>query len=309
MNQTRRSTAAQLRADLADGVLAPGCYDALSAALIEQAGFGAAYLSGASVAYSRLGQPDIGLVSASEVADTIALIADRVDIPLIVDADTGFGNALNVQRTVRTFERMGAAAIQLEDQQTPKRCGHLSGKALVTPAEMVGKIKAAVDARHDALIVARTDAIAVEGLNAALDRAADYIDAGADILFVEAPPSQDAMRAMCNRFGGRVPMIANMVEGGTTPVLAYDALHAIGYRLVIFPGAFARAVVHMGREMLATLKAQGTTEAYWSRMVNLRGINEAVGAHELIASGQRFSDAVVDFGITAGDPAMTLQRQ
>ena len=293
---------------LSKGVLAPGCYDALSATLIEQAGFDAAYLSGGSLAYSRLGRPDIGLVSVSEVADTIALIADRIDIPLIVDADTGFGNALNVQRTVRSFERMGAAAIQLEDQQTPKRCGHLSGKALVTPAEMIGKIKAAVDARHDALIVARTDAIAVEGLSAALDRAADYIEAGADILFVEAPPSQEAMRMMCNRFGSRVPMVANMVEGGTSPVLPYDTLHEIGYRLVIFPGAFARAVVHMGREMLATLKVHGTTEAYWPRMVDLRGINDAVGAADLTAQGRRFSDAVVNYGITAGDPPVTIER-
>jgi 2-methylisocitrate lyase-like PEP mutase family enzyme len=289
-----------LRRLLQDGVLAPGCYDALTAALVEGAGFQAAYVTGGSIAYSKLGRPDIGLVSASEVADTISHISERVDLPLIVDADTGFGNALNVWRTVRMFERAGATAIQLEDQQTPKRCGHLSGKTLVSAQEMVGKIKAAVDTRVDALIVARTDAIAVEGLDHALDRAEAYVEAGADILFVEAPPSRQAMDDLCARFGGRVPLIANMVEGGTTPLLPFETLKDIGYRLVIFPGAFARTVVFAGREMLSTLKEHGTTAPYHDKMVDLQGINNAIGAPELIEKGQTYSPEMSGFGITKG---------
>ena len=170
-------------------VLAPGVYDGLTALLAEQAGFEALYLSGAAVAYTRLGRPDIGLSSVSEMADTMTLIADRVSCPVIIDADTGFGNALNAQRTMRLYERAGAAALQVEDQTYPKRCGHLANKSLIPPDEMAGKVAAMADARRsdDTLIIARTDAIAVEGLAAALDRAERYLDAGADVLFVEAP--------------------------------------------------------------------------------------------------------------------------
>lgn len=295
------SRAAHLQSLLASGLLAPGCYDALTASLIEQAGFQAGYVTGGSIAYSKLGRPDIGLVTASEVADTVALIADRVEMPLIVDADTGFGNALNVWRTVKMFERAGATAIQLEDQQTPKRCGHLSGKTLVSTEEMVGKIKAAVDTRDEALIIARTDAIAVEDLECALDRAELYVEAGADVLFVEAPPSLAAMQDLCARFGSRVPLVANMVEGGTSPVLSYEKLHDIGYRLIIFPGALARTFVFAGREMLRSLREAGTTEPYWDKMVDLRGINDAIGASELIEMGQKYSSEMNSFGITAGD--------
>src|SRR5499426_2526431 len=173
-------------------VVAPGVYDALTAHLAEQAGFTAIYLSGAGIAYTRLWRPDIGLVAMSEVADTIALIRDRVGSHLIVDADTGYGNALNVARTVRLFERSGANAIQIEDQALPKRCGHLDDKALVPADEMVGKVKAALDARHsrETLVVARTDAIAVEGFEQAIARAVSYREAGADVLFVEAPKTR-----------------------------------------------------------------------------------------------------------------------
>src|SRR4051812_37307793 len=168
-------------------VVAPGCYDALSALMIERAGFAAAYLSGASLAYTRLGRPDVGLVSLTELADTVGLIRDRVELPLIVDADTGFGNALNLHRTVRLLARQGADALQIEDQSTPKRCGHLRDKSLVSQAEMVGKVRAALDARpgEHVLIIARTDAIAVEGFERALDRADAYLEAGADVLFIE----------------------------------------------------------------------------------------------------------------------------
>src|SRR5438445_1508229 len=170
-------------------VVAPGIYDAFTALVATQAGFATLYVSGAAIAYTRLGRPDIGLVSMSEVAETIALIRDRVGAHLIVDADTGYGNALNVVRTVRIFERAGASAIQLEDQDFPKRCGHLDGKGLIPPAEMAGKIRAALDARHarDTMVIARTDAVAVEGLERAIERAVLYREAGADMLFVEAP--------------------------------------------------------------------------------------------------------------------------
>ena len=192
-------TAKALARRLAEGrvLLAPGVYDALSALLAEQAGFEALYLSGASIAYTRLGRSDIGLTTYSEVEDVLARITERVRLPLIVDADTGFGNALNVQRTVRGFERAGAAMLQLEDQTFPKRCGHLDGKTLVPVVEMQGKLRAALDARRDTLILARTDAIAVEGLDAALDRAEAYLDCGVDALFIEALRTPEQMDAAC----------------------------------------------------------------------------------------------------------------
>jgi 2-methylisocitrate lyase-like PEP mutase family enzyme len=237
----------------------------------------------------------------SEVAETIALVSDRVDIPLIVDADTGFGNALNVIRTVRTFERAGATAIQLEDQQMPKRCGHLAGKSLVSCEEMVGKLKAALDTREEALIVARTDAIAVEGFDAALERAEAYVEAGADVLFVEAPQSDEAMKKLCTQFEGRAVLLSNMVEGGSTPIRPAEDLYAMGYRLVIFPGAFARTVVHAANEMLGMLKRDGTTENYWEKMVDLKGINDAIGTGDLIERGKRYSPEMTSFATLPTD--------
>lgn len=281
-----------LRAALAgpEPVLAPGVYDALSATLVEQAGFPCAYLSGASIAYSRLGRPDIGLVSAAEVADTVALIRERVSLPLVVDGDTGFGNALNVQRTVATFERAGASAIQLEDQQLPKRCGHMSGKSLVTRAEMVGKIKAATDTRRDAdfIILARTDAIAVEGFEAALDRAEAYLSAGADMLFIEAPQDLDQMRAIGQRFAGRVPLLANMVEGGRTPLSAASDLAEMGFKLVIFPGALVRLITFQTQAFLADLKQHGATAPWQDRMHDFGGLQQVLGTDELLAAGKRY---------------------
>src|SRR6185437_5526210 len=200
-------------------VVAPGVYDPFTALVAAQAGFTSLYVSGAAIAYTRLGRPDIGLVSMTEVAETLALIRDRVDAHLIVDADTGYGNALNVIRTVREFERAGANAIQLEDQDFPKRCGHLDGKALIPAQEMCGKIRAAVDTRHSAetLIVARTDAVAVEGFDRAIERAAMFREAGADVLFVEAPRTRDDLARIASTLGGGLPLLANMVEGGKTP--------------------------------------------------------------------------------------------
>ncbi len=213
-------------------LMAAGVYDPLTALIAERAGFEALYVSGAGIAYTRLGRPDIGLVGMSEVVQTVALIRDRVGVHLIVDADTGYGNALNVERTVRLLERAGAGAIQIEDQDFPKRCGHLDDKALILGGEMAGKIKAAVDARRSAetLIIARTDAVAVEGFDRAMERAELYRDAGADVLFIEAPRQRDELARIGARFGNAVPLLANMVEGGKTPILPASRARGARFR-------------------------------------------------------------------------------
>lgn len=271
-------------------VLAPGIYDALTAALAAQAGFEAAYVSGAAIAYTRLGRPDIGLVSMIEVADTIRLIRDRVELPLIVDADTGYGNALNVQRTVRLFERAGAQAIQLEDQTFPKRCGHLADKGVIPAEEMVGKIRAAVDARHDqqTLVIARTDALAVHGYECALDRAGQYVEAGADVLFVEAPQSREQMNGIITRLGNQIPLMANMVEGGRTPLADAGALESIGYSLVIFPGGIVRAISRAAEEFYQTLHRDGTTAAMRGRMFDFDALNAVIGTPEMLEMGRQY---------------------
>jgi 2-methylisocitrate lyase-like PEP mutase family enzyme len=269
-------------------LVAPGVYDAFGAVFAEHAGFEALYLSGASIAYTKLGRPDIGLVSVSEVEATLAAVCDRVRLPVIVDADTGFGNALNVLRTVRQLERAGAAAIQLEDQSTPKRCGHLEGKSLVSAAEMAGKLKAAVDARTSALIIARTDAIAVEGLEPALERAERYLEAGADVLFIEAPRSLEEMKAVTQRFSTRVPLLANMVEGGKTPLLPAASLEALGFALVIFPGGLARRLGHAACEYFEALKRDGSTDALRERMLDFAGLNKALGTPEMLELGKKY---------------------
>jgi len=274
----------------AEVLLAPGVYDALSALLAEQAGFEALYLSGASIAYTSLGRSDIGLTTATEVAHTLAHITDRVRVPVIVDADTGFGNALNTQRTVRDFERAGAAMIQLEDQTFPKRCGHLDGKGLVPVAEMQGKLRAALDARHssDTLILARTDAVAVEGFAAALERAERYLACGVDALFIEAVRSPEQMDMACQQFAQRVPMLANMVEGGKTPVQSADDLGQRGYKMVIFPGGTARAVAHTLQGYYASLQQHQTTLPWQNQMLDFDGLNAVIGTPDLLAQGQRY---------------------
>ena len=275
-----------------DIVVAPGVYDALSASLAAAAGFDTLYLSGAAIAYCRLGRPDIGLVSSAEVADTIALVRDRVSCALIVDADTGYGNALNVQRTVRQFEQAGASGIQIEDQVFPKRCGHLTGKAVIPTAEMVGKIKAAVDARRSrsTLIVGRTDAGAVEGIDRAIERAQLYVDAGADILFVEAPRSRDELSHVVRSLGGRAPLLANMVEGGNTPLLTARELADIGFHIVIFPGGIVRALARTARDYYRSLKANGTNAPFKDRMFDLAELNDVLGTEEILKSGRTYQD-------------------
>ena len=273
-------------------LLAPGIYDSLSGLIATNAGAKAVYLSGASLAYTRFGISNLGLVSVSEVNDTLAAITDRIETPVIVDGDNGFGNALNVQRTVRSFERSGAAAIQLEDQAFPKRCGHLDGKTLISKAGMVGKIKAALDARNnqDMQIIARTDARAVEGLSAALDRAEAYCEAGADILFIEAPQSLDEMKQLTAQFAGRIPLLANMVEGGKTPIQSTDELAEIGYKIAIFPGGAVRAIAHHLTDYFGQLIANGNNAEFAKKMYDFNGLNDVIETNALLDLGIKYED-------------------
>lgn len=286
------STHANLAARLAARpiVIAPGVYDALTAMIATDSGAEALYLSGAAIAYTRLGRPDIGLVSMSEVAEVIALVADRVATPLIVDADTGYGNALNVERTVRLFEQAGASAIQLEDQSFPKRCGHLAEKRLIPAEEMAAKIRAAVDARRsaDTLIIARTDAIAVEGFDAAIARARLYAEAGAGMLFVEAPGSGDELTRVPRELGRVAPLMANMIEGGVTPFKTAAELEALGFALVIFPGAVVRMIARAAAELYGAVVGQGTSAPVADRMYDFAGLNRVLGTAEMLARGKRY---------------------
>ena len=271
-------------------LLAPGIFDALSGLVAEQSGARAVYLSGASIAYTRFGRSDVGLVSVSEVHDTLAAVTDRIKIPVIVDADTGFGNALNVQRTIRNFERAGAAAIQIEDQSFPKRCGHLDGKILIKRDEMIGKVKAAVDSRKtsDTLIIARTDARAVEGLQEAIDRAHAYQEAGADILFIEAPQSFDEMKIIRKSFHINIPLLANMVEGGKTPVKTANDMKKIGFNIVIFPGGAVRAATFQLQEYYAGLLKNGSNSKFSKKMHNFDSLNAVIGTPELLKIGKKY---------------------
>ena len=286
---TQRNT---LRSQLSEPpiVVAPGVYDPLTALIATQAGFRSLYISGAAIAYTRLGRPDIGLVSMTEVVDTVALIRDRVDADLIVDADTGYGNALNVGRTVRLLEKFGAGAIQIEDQDFPKRCGHLDDKALIPAVEMAGKIKAAVDVRHsaDTLIIARTDAVAVEGFDRAVERILLYREAGADVLFVEAPKAEAELAKIVKIIGRATPLMANMVEGGKTPMLSAAKLEELGFALVIFPGGIVRTLAKTAADYYASLAAHGSTQPFRDRMYDFAALNDVIGTPELITLGKRY---------------------
>lgn len=290
-----KTTTFKQRLQAVPAVLAPGVYDALTALVAEQAGFEALYLSGASIAYTRLGRSDVGLTTVTEVADTLARITERVSLPVIVDGDTGFGNALNTKRTMRALERAGGAMVQLEDQTFPKRCGHLDGKGVISSAEMCGKLRAALDARHsaDTLILARTDALAVEGFEAAMDRAEAYLDCGVDALFIEALRTPEQMRLACERFAARVPLLANMVEGGKTPVTAASELGKLGFRIVIYPGGTARAVAHTLQRYYASLRTHETTAPERERMLDFDQLNALIGTPELLQEAARY-DATPD---------------
>jgi 2-methylisocitrate lyase-like PEP mutase family enzyme len=275
-------------------LVAPGIYDALTASLALTAGFEAVYLSGAAIAYTRLGGPDIGLVSMSEVAETLSLVRERVAAPIIVDADTGYGNALNVARTVRAFEQAGANAIQLEDQTFPKRCGHLADKTIIPATEMAGKLRAAVDARRSeaTLIIARTDAVAVEDFEAAIERAVLYAESGADLLFVEAPKTRVQLAAIVGALGNRLPLMANMVEGGQTPVLSARELEELGFRLVIFPGGIVRAVARTAQAFYQVLAQDGTTDRFRDHMFDFDALNDLLGTEAILERGRAYERQV-----------------
>ena len=241
-----------------------------------------------------MGRSDIGLTTATEVAQTLAHITDRVRLPVIVDADTGFGNALNTQRTVRDFERAGASMLQIEDQTFPKRCGHLQGKGVVPVVEMQGKLRAALDARRSAstLILARTDALAVEGFEAAMVRAEAYLACGVDALFIEALRSPEQMKAACDQFAHRIPLLANMVEGGQTPLQSADALGQLGFRIVIFPGGTARAVTHTLQGYYASLRQHQTTDPWRAQMLDFDGLNAVIDTPGLLARGKQYDSGL-----------------
>ena len=283
----------KLRALLAQPTVlqAPGVYDGLSALLVEQAGFNCAFLSGACLSFARFGRPDMGLVSASEVAETVAILRDRVSLPLIVDMDTGFGNALNVQRTVRDFERAGASALQLEDQLAPKRCGHMAGKAVIHADEMVGKIHAALDARNNSgtVLIARTDALGVNGFEDAIERAERYLEAGADALFIEAPASLEQMQAISRQFGSRAPLVHNLVEGGMSPVKTAAELEKLNYRIALYPAALLHGFTPLAQNMLKTIGERGCTDSLREQMYELADMNRLLGADALLAAGTHYA--------------------
>jgi 2-methylisocitrate lyase-like PEP mutase family enzyme len=272
-----------------DVVVAPGAYDAFTARLVEEAGFEAVYLSGAAVSYSQLAQPDVGLVNQTEMAQRVAMLTQAVNIPVIADGDNGHGNALNVMRTVRLFERAGAAAVQFEDQSVPKRCGHLGGTRLIPTEEMVGKLRAARAARSSSefLIIGRTDARGVLGLDEAIKRGRAYREAGADVLFIEAPRTRAELEAVAAAFVG-VPLVANIVEGGKTPPVSAHELQVLGFSLVLFPNTLTRAFARAARSVLGELRRSGTTEHCHADIVSFAELNRIVGIDQVAACESTF---------------------
>lgn len=264
---------------------APGIYDGLSALLVEQSEFDLCFFSGGGFSFARYGKPDLGLISMQEVADAVAIIRDRISLPMIVDIDTGFGNALNVQRTVQVMERAGASALQMEDQVMPKRCGHLAGKEVIPCEDMVDKIKAALDTREDPdlAIIARTDALAVNGFEDATERAERYLEAGADLLFIEAPQTSAHMHAISERFGGRIPLVHNLVEGGHSPVSSSDALAQLGYRIALYPIALLNQFVPQAQQLLSHIHAHGDTTTFPGDLIDIQRFNALLGTEELLA--------------------------
>ncbi len=297
---TRNTT--RLKSILArrNATLAPGAANALFARVIEDLGFDVAYISGAGIANMQLGVPDIGLTTLTEITDTVSAISDVVALPLLVDADTGFGNALNMRRTVRSLERAGAAGIQIEDQVFPKKCGHFSGKAVIPLAEMVQRIKAAVDSRHDQdlQIIARTDARAIDGLEAAIARAHAFLEAGADATFIEAPLEE----AELARIGRELPapQIANIVFGGMTPDLGQGRLAELGYSLVLYANASLQAALKASRDVLAALKQDGSLHAVADKLANFSERQRTVAKPTYDALEQRYATQSVDHAANGG---------
>ena len=274
-------------------LVAPGAYDALSARLIEQGGFHAVYMSGFGTTASLIGRPDVGLLSGTEMVDNARRIVSAVDVPVIADADTGYGNAINVVRTVQLFEQAGVSAIQLEDQVMPKKCGHMGGKVLVGADEMVGKLRAAVAARRDPdlMIIARTDAVAVAGVDDAIARARAFAKAGADALFVEAPASADDIVRVAKELRGVAPLVFNWAEGGRTPPLSLKHITELGFSLVIYPiGTLLSATAGI-RALLATLASDGTPTAALPGLPTFAEFTDMVGLPEVQDLEQRFASS------------------
>jgi 2-methylisocitrate lyase-like PEP mutase family enzyme len=271
-------------------ITVPGASNGMFARVIEELGFDAVYATGAGIANMSLGVPDVGLTTVTEVAQVIANIADAVDLPIIVDADTGFGNAVNMVRTVRLLERAGASAIQIEDQVFPKKCGHFNGKGVIAKAEMVQKVKAAVDSRvdPDLMIIARTDARAVEGLEAALERAQAYIEAGADMTFVEAPQSFEELARIGRELS--VPQIANIVFGGKTPDPGRAVLAENGFGLVLYANAALQAALKSSREVLEVLKVEGSLASVADRLASFEERQRTVAKARWDALEEKYND-------------------
>lgn len=262
-------------------IVAPGAHDALTAKIIGKTGFDAVYMTGYGQAASHLGNPDVGLLTMSEMVARANAIVEAAGVPVIADADTGFGNAINVRRTVREYEKAGVAVIQLEDQVMPKKCGHMLGRQVIPKEEMVGKIKAAADARMDSdfMIMARTDARTILGIDEAIERGIAYQEAGADIIFIESPESKEEM-VMINK-AIKVYTLANMVEGGRTPMLPNNELEALGYNLVIYPTASTYLTTKAMMTLMETLKKEGTTESMIPEMVTFSEFNDLIGLTEI----------------------------
>jgi carboxyvinyl-carboxyphosphonate phosphorylmutase len=274
-------------------LVAPGAYDALSARLIEQAGFDVVYMTGFGTTASLIGRPDVGLLSGAEMVDNARRIVSAVDVPVIADADTGYGNAINVVRTVQLYEQAGVAGIQLEDQVMPKKCGHMSGKLLIGADEMVGKVRAAAEARRDPdlLIIARTDAVAVTGVDDAIARARLFAEAGADVLFVEAPTSEDDIARVADELRDVAPLVFNWAEGGKTPPLSLERIAELGYSLVIYPIGTLLAATAGIRSLLATLKSEGTPVSAMAELPTFGEFTDLIGLPEVVRLEQRFSGA------------------
>jgi 2,3-dimethylmalate lyase len=287
----RRGGPARLRELLNSGqtIVAPGAFDPLAARLVEEAGFAAVYMTGFGTSAALLGRPDVGLLTMTEMADSAGRIAACVDIPLIADADTGYGNPLNVIRTVGAYEAAGVAGLHIEDQVAPKKCGHMEGKLVIGADEMAQKVKAAVDARTDPdfVIIARTDARAVEGLDSALDRARRYRDAGADVLFIEALVSEAEIEAAAAAFPG-VPLLFNWAEGGKTPPVSLDRLTELGYRIVIFPIGTLLAATAAMRRVLKEIVTSGTPASLLGELPTFGEFTDFIGLPEVREIEQRY---------------------
>ena len=273
-------------------IQAPGAYDCLTAKLIQQAGFPAVYMTGAGTSVAQLGYADLGLATMSDMISNAGSIADILDVPLIADADTGYGGILNVRRTIRQYERAGVAAIHIEAQEMPKRCGHLDDKKVVSTEDMVQKIRAAVDARtdDDFTIIVRTDSIAVTGWEDAMNRCEEYIKAGADALFVEALRTPEEVEQVAKNIS--VPLLYNFVESGKSPLLSASELEKFGFKIVIYPGSALLSVTHVVQKVMAQLKETGTTAHIMDNMVTLEACFEAVGLSSLLAEDARFASTV-----------------